>query len=114
MDRPPFRSGLLLVCCTLGATIIGRSFTALDPEPTDAQLFAYMGLRWLQGGLPYVDFWDNKPPGIFAVNALVFYWFPRSFTALACLEGVVILGCITTVYLLMARLLETTSLMPSS
>src|SRR5262249_55274724 len=36
----------------------------------------------------------------YAVNAVVFLFFPKSFTALACTEGVFILGCIGTVYLL--------------
>jgi hypothetical protein len=82
----------------LGATIVGRSFTALDPDPSDAQLFAYIGLKWIQGHVPYVDIWDHKPPGIFAVNAVAFLLVPKSFTVLACLEGAFILGCIGTVY----------------
>jgi hypothetical protein len=51
--------------------------------------------------VPYVNTWDNKPPGIFAVNALVFLLFPKSFTALAWIEAIVILGCIGTIYLLL-------------
>ena len=39
-------------------------------------------------------------PGIFAVAALVFSIFPKSFTALAFTEGVFVLGCIGFVYLL--------------
>jgi Dolichyl-phosphate-mannose-protein mannosyltransferase len=83
--------------------MVGRSFTALAPDPSDAQLFAYFGLQWLDGYIPYVNIWDNKPPGIFAVNALVFLLFPKSFTALAWMEGVFILGCIATIYLLMRQ-----------
>jgi len=82
----------------LGVTIVGRSFTALDPDPSDAQLFAYIGLKWTQGYIPYVDIWDHKPPGIFAVNGVACILVPKSFTVLAFLEGVFILGCIGTVY----------------
>jgi Dolichyl-phosphate-mannose-protein mannosyltransferase len=83
--------------------MIGRSFTALAPDPSDAQLFAYFGLQWLHGYIPYVNIWDNKPPGIFAVNALMFLLFPKSFTALAWMEGIFILGCIGTVHLLVRQ-----------
>jgi hypothetical protein len=98
MDHPSKWSSLLLMAWALGATIIGRSFTALDPDPSDAQLSAYIGLKWMQGYVPYVDIWDHKPPGIFAVNAVAFRLVPKSFTMLACLEGVFVLGCIWTVY----------------
>ena len=72
MDRPPRRGLLLLVGWALGSTLVGRSFTALDPDPSDAQLFAYIGLKWPQGYVPYVHVWDHKPPGIFAVNGPAF------------------------------------------
>jgi 4-amino-4-deoxy-L-arabinose transferase-like glycosyltransferase len=103
MDRPALRGMILLICWAIGSTIVGRSFTALDPYPFDAQLFAYVGLQWLHGHIPYVNIWDNKPPGIFAVNALVFLLFPKSFTALAWMEGIFILGCIGSAYLLMRQ-----------
>jgi Dolichyl-phosphate-mannose-protein mannosyltransferase len=93
-----------LVCVwAVAATILGRSFTALVGDPRDAQLFAYFGLQWAHGRIPYLDMWDNKPPGIFAVDALVFSIFPKSFTALAVVEGVFILGCIVTVFFLMKQ-----------
>jgi len=85
------------------STIVGRSFTALIPSPWDGQLFAYMSMEWLHGRIPYLDIWDNKPPGILALIALVFSFFPKSFTALAIVEGVFILGCIATVYGMLRR-----------
>lgn len=88
---------LLLVGWALVSTLVGRSFTAADPELSDAQLFAYIGLQWTRGALPYVDIWDHKPPGIFALVFAVFSLWPKSFTALAVLEGLVTLGCIGTV-----------------
>jgi hypothetical protein len=104
MDRPALRGLILLVCSAIGSTIIGRGFMALAPHPNgDAQLFAYIGFQWLHGYIPYVDIWDNKPPGIFAVNALVFLLFPKNFTVLAWQEGLFNLGCIGTVYLLMRQ-----------
>ncbi len=92
---------LLLFAASI-STAIGRSFTAIIPE-RDGYLFAYMGSQWLHGRIPYLHIWDNKPPGIYAIDALVFSAFPNSFTALAVMEGVVILGCIVTVYFLVRQ-----------
>src|SRR5215510_10077314 len=81
--------------------IVGRSFTWLAPPLADTQLYAYVGNAWLHGDLPYVRVWEMKPPGIFAVNAAVFAFFPNSFGALAVLEGLFMFGCAITVYLLL-------------
>lgn len=39
-------------------------------EHTDDQMFGYYGWRIAHGAVPYVDVWDNKPPGIYWTNAL--------------------------------------------
>jgi len=83
--------------------IVGRSFTWLAPPLSDTQLYAYVGNAWLHGDLPYVRVWEMKPPGIFAVNAAVFAFFPKSFGALAVLEGLFMFGCAITVYLLLRQ-----------
>ncbi len=101
MARPAIFIVVLLVCWALGSTVVERSFTAIAPDPSDGQLFAYFGLQWLHGRIPYVNIWDNKPPGIFAVSALVFTLFPKSIIALAWMESIFILGCIGTTYVLM-------------
>jgi len=95
---------VLLGFGVVAATFIGRSYTALNPGARDAQLFAYIGDLWRQGVIPYRDVWDNKPPGIFAVVGLTFSFLPRSFTSLAVVEGVFIVGCIVSVYALVRRL----------
>ncbi len=86
------------------STALGRAFTAVTPGRHDASLYAYMGDRWLLGDTPYVDVWDNKPPGIFAVSALGRWLTPDSFVALAVFEGIVVLGCIAAVGLLVRRI----------
>lgn len=91
----------MLVLWILAGTMLGRSFSVLSPNASDGQLFAYIGLKWLDGAVPYRDIWDNKPPGIFAVDSLVFSFFPKSFGALALVEGVFILGFVVTIFLLM-------------
>ena len=39
----------------------------------DGTVFAYGGARILQRDLPYRDFWDHKPPGVFYLNALALW-----------------------------------------
>src|SRR5262249_739839 len=53
------------------------------------------------GYLPYVHVWENKPPGIYAIDAAVFYVWPKSFRALAATEGIFILGAIGTLFLIL-------------
>jgi hypothetical protein len=37
----------------------------------DEQLYLTVGDRMLQGHLPYVEMWDRKPPGLFAIYAAI-------------------------------------------
>ncbi len=39
-------------------------------DVVDDQMFGYYGWRILHGARPYLDVWDNKPPGIYWINAL--------------------------------------------
>lgn len=36
----------------------------------DSSIFSYIGRRICEGGIPYVDGWDHKPPLVFYLNAL--------------------------------------------
>ena len=44
---------------------------ALDPRHDDSSVFLYVGQRWAKGELPYLQNFDNKPPGIFALIAFL-------------------------------------------
>jgi hypothetical protein len=83
--------------------LVGRGFTAFAPGHADARIFAYIGREWLSGVIPYVDVWDNKPPGIFATIALVFALFPDNFGALAVLEGVWVALCHWSIFTLLRQ-----------
>ena len=39
-------------------------------DVVDDQMFGYYGWRIAHGAIPYVDVWDNKPPGIYWINAV--------------------------------------------
>ncbi len=58
-----------------------RGVAYLEPDPSDAYRYAYVGAKWIDGMLPYRDLFENKPPAIYALNALAFaisrphHWF---------------------------------------
>ena len=56
------------------ATTIFIIQTGVDPSyknmTTDSGTFAYCGKVIVNGGLMYRDCWDNKPPGVYYLNAL--------------------------------------------
>lgn len=62
----------LLAFGLLTLAIIAQSqiFANYRTDTVDDELFAYFGWLISHGGTLYLDMWDNKPPGIFWVNAL--------------------------------------------
>ncbi|WP_133365687.1 hypothetical protein [Qipengyuania sediminis] len=45
-----------------------------DPAPDyDEQLYSLVGIRMLEGAVPYVDIWDRKPYGLFLLFAAI-HW----------------------------------------
>jgi 4-amino-4-deoxy-L-arabinose transferase-like glycosyltransferase len=69
------KQGLLRALILLGALLLFGSIPQLPnmtQQGRDSGIFAYTGQVILEGGLPYVDAWDNKPPGVYYINALAF------------------------------------------
>jgi 4-amino-4-deoxy-L-arabinose transferase-like glycosyltransferase len=56
--------GLLLLAILLRSSLFGDPFAGYDE-----QFYLLTGDRLLHGGLPYVDIWDRKPPGLFLIYA---------------------------------------------
>ena len=59
----------LLVALLAGAAVINQSAVHWRSNNADSDLFAYYGWCIAHGARPYLDVWDNKPPGIWWVNA---------------------------------------------
>ncbi len=57
----------VLMCLPVLAT--AQYIAHVRADETDAWLFAYYGREMLSGCGLYTDLWDNKPPGIFWLNA---------------------------------------------
>lgn len=67
--------GLLLTVTLLAIIpmIVMSQFIAYwRTDVVDDQMFGYFGWRIAHGGRVYLDVWDNKPPGIYWINALGF------------------------------------------
>ncbi len=58
-------SGIVLV-------VFLRGTAYLEPDPSDAYRYAYVGAQWTHGWVPYRDLFENKPPAIYALNALAY------------------------------------------
>jgi hypothetical protein len=53
----------------VAGVVINQSAVHWRANSADSDLFAYYGWCVSQGARPYLDVWDNKPPGIWWVNA---------------------------------------------
>jgi hypothetical protein len=47
-----------------------------QPMGLDQSVYSYVGLRMLEGDLPYRDVWDHKPVGLHAAYAAMWYLWP--------------------------------------
>jgi hypothetical protein len=96
-------SRIALFAFCVACTLSGRAITAFEKDKYDPYFFAHVAARWMHGGIPYLEIWDNKPPGIYILGRAVFGFFDRSFPALAVVEGFFVLGAIASVYMVLLR-----------
>lgn len=73
MRRATLRIGLLLLLAVL--VISAQYAPSVIHQRRDSGIFAYTGRVIVEGGLPYVDAWDNKLPGVFYIDAAAFWLF---------------------------------------
>lgn len=65
------RGDWLATAFILVTALIVRGIWIGDPaSDLDEQLYSFIGWRMTHGELPYVDWWDRKPFGLFAIFAL--------------------------------------------
>ncbi len=73
---------IVLVWLFIFAAYCGlRYHTFLASLSHDEGLFLYGGQAWAAGQLPYRDFWDHKPPGIFFFHSIPLRAFSFSLNA---------------------------------
>jgi len=73
----PGRTALWLAAVVL-ATILVRIPTFRLPLDQDGSVFAYVAKTWADGGLPYRDAWDHKPPLTYLVYRGLFLFGPAT------------------------------------
>jgi hypothetical protein len=56
--------------------VLVRVPSLVQPAGADQGLYAYVGQRILDGGLPYRDAWDQKPPAVHFVYAAMYALWP--------------------------------------
>jgi len=64
-------------CLLLGVLLLARVPSLVQPAGADQGLYTYVGARILDGGLPYRDAWDQKPPAVHFTYALLYGLWPR-------------------------------------
>ena len=90
--RPGFKARLAIALILL-ALVVAPS---LQLAPTvieqgrDSGIFAYTGKVIAEGGLPYRDAWDNKPPGVYYIDALAFLLFGANRWAIWLIETITV------------------------
>ena len=66
--RPADWAGFAAVC--LFALLLRVPVAAMPLERDEGE-YAYIAQQWLQGGLPYRDSFDQKPPGVHLMYVLI-------------------------------------------
>lgn len=95
-------SVLVFIVVTFGVQV--RWLPKFHDIDIDSGVYSYAGTRILEGELPYRDFWDHKPPGIYYLNALAFKLFGITPWALWWLGLVWITTIVVLLFSLMYKL----------
>lgn len=69
---------VLWLVAVFGLAIVLRALVVDLPFERDEGQYAYIAWRWLQGALPYVDSFDQKPPGVYLAYATLISLFGTS------------------------------------
>jgi hypothetical protein len=60
----------MLAMSAVALLVVLPNHPAHRPPSEDAGVFFYAARRILDGGVPYRDIWDHKPPGVYAIDAI--------------------------------------------
>lgn len=94
----------------LGWIAIAAAFVALripfvsTPLERDEGVYAYMAQRVLEGGVPYRDVFDHKPPGVFLVYSAAFLIAGQSVESIHVAGYLFTLAAMILLYRLVARI----------
>lgn len=72
MLMPRVLHGAFACACIAACVLFNQSSVHWRENIADDHLYAYGGWRILHGATPYLGVWDNKPPGVWWLNAGAF------------------------------------------
>lgn len=84
----------------LALSLVLRALVVDLPMERDEGQYGYIAWRWLDGALPYVDSFDQKPPATYLVYALAFAAFGVSPESLHWVTGLYTLGTVVALHAL--------------
>jgi hypothetical protein len=102
-DNPAALGGMPSRFSLLGAALLAILILApslLYPFGRDQAVFAYVGSVIARGGMPFLDAWDLKPPGIYALYGLLACLAPNGFELMVLLRVVDVAFAAATAVLL--------------
>src|SRR6187399_2457518 len=74
LSSQPLQYALLLIAIAfLTLAVLAQANPGTELPTRDYGIFVYIGEQITHGKLPYRDMWDNKPPGIFYLNAVALW-----------------------------------------
>jgi hypothetical protein len=90
-----------IILCSLGIAVLAGSVIFRirflhAPLDRDEGEYAYAGWRLINGGVPYLDYYNMKMPGIYAAYALLFMFFGSTVEAVR--WGLIIVNLINTFF----------------
>ena len=98
----------------LAAVLLGVVFLvslqlapSVSEQRRDSGIFAYTAEIVREGGLPYLDAWDNKLPGVYFIDALAFAVFGTNRWALWLIENLTLFGAALAIFWLLKQLYGT-------
>lgn len=101
----------VLIALVLVFVISLQLAPSINDQRRDSGIFAYTGKIIAEGGLPYVDAWDNKLPGVYYIDALAFLVFGTNRWALWMIENLMlVVTAVTLSWLLKQTFQEHTRL----
>jgi hypothetical protein len=99
-----YRILLVVMVAVLVLTVLVQSNPGTVIPNRDYGIFVYIGKQILRGQMPYRDVWDNKPPGIFYLNAAALVIGRGSRWGVWIVECVFLFGAILLSFNLMKKL----------
>lgn len=86
---------ILIIILVVLITKLPNFFSFVD---RDVGVFAYIGEQISNGSLLYKEVWTSKPPGVYYLNAFIFYILPNTFLSLRIFELIYSLFTIFVLY----------------